>query len=313
MSGRIAVIGSLNVDLTSRVPRFLLPGETLHGLDFHTYAGGKGGNQAVAAARLRDGVMMLGKLGDDANSAVYWKAFEENGIDASCVMTESGINTGIAVIEVEASSGNNRIILTPGANARVDAAQIDRFWDRFSVCDIFLLQLEIPLETNLYAIRRLREAGKTIILDPAPAVALPGELLKMCDYLTPNEVELAMLTGLPCGTEEEMLSAGRELQRSGVRRVVLKAGRRGAWLFEDGCATRFPGFSVNAVDTTAAGDSFNAGLAAGLSDGMPVNEALRYANAVAALSTTGFGAQGAMPTRREAADFINANEAGGTP
>ena len=309
----IAVIGSLNVDLTSRVPRFLLPGETLQGLDFHTYAGGKGGNQAVAAARLREGVMMLGKLGDDTNSAVYWKAFSENGIDASCVMTEKGINTGIAVIEVDASTGNNRIILTPGANARVDAAQIDLNWDSISACDVFLLQLEIPLETNVHAIRRLRAAGKTIILDPAPAVPLPAEMLRMCDILTPNEVELAMLTGLPCETEEQMLKAGRELLASGVKKVVLKAGRRGAYLFEEGRAIRSPGFSVKAVDTTAAGDSFNAGLAAGLSDGMPIEDALRYANAVAALSTLGYGAQAAMPTRQEAEDFIKANEKGDTP
>ncbi|NLW19833.1 MAG: ribokinase [Clostridiales bacterium] len=310
MSKRIAIIGSMNVDLVSRVPRFLLPGETLEGLDFKVYPGGKGGNQAVAAARLSSGVMMLGKLGDDANSALYWQAFEQNGIDAGCVVTAPGINTGTAVIEVDTSSGDNRIVYIPGANRLVDRAQVDAHWQALMACDIFLLQLEIPMDTVAHAIRRLREAGKTIILDPAPAVPLPEGLLGLCDYVTPNEVELALLTGLVTDTPRRMVEAGRRLLHTGVRNVVLKAGAQGAWLVNQQGARHFPGFMVKPVDTTAAGDSFNAGLAAALARGAGQEEALRYANAVGALSTLGAGAQGAMPTSAQVARFIHDQQGG---
>jgi len=306
MSKSIAVIGSLNVDLVSRVPRFLLPGETLQGMDFHVYPGGKGGNQAVAAARLTGGVVMLAKLGDDANSQLYRQVFRDNGIVPDCVETHAGINTGTAVIEVDTSTGDNRIVYIPGANQFVDRAQVDRHWERLMRCDIFLLQLEIPMDTVRYAIDRLRRAGKTIILDPAPAVALPEGLLGQCDVVTPNEVELALLTGLPTGTPEQMLAAGRQLLKSGVKNVVLKAGRQGAYLINQEVERLFPGFAVKAVDTTAAGDSFNAGLAAALAQGKTLTEAVPYANAVGALSTTAAGAQGAMPTRAQTEDFLKA-------
>ncbi len=306
MSKSIAIIGSMNVDLVSRVPRFLLPGETLQGLDFHVYPGGKGGNQAVAAARLTSGVVMLGKLGDDANSQLYRQVFRDNGIISDCVETHAGINTGTAVIEVDTSTGDNRIVYIPGANSFVDRAQVDRHWERLTRCDIFLLQLEIPMDTVRYAIDRLCRAGKTVILDPAPAVALPEGLLGQCDVVTPNEVELALLTGLPAGTPEQMLAAGRQLLKSGVKNVVIKAGRQGAYLVNQEMERLFPGFAVKAVDTTAAGDSFNAGLAAALAQGRTLPEAVPYANAVGALSTTAAGAQGAMPTRAQTEDFLKA-------
>ncbi|HPY43555.1 MAG TPA: ribokinase [Clostridia bacterium] len=306
MSKSIAIIGSMNVDLVSRVPRFLLPGETLQGLDFHIYPGGKGGNQAVAAARLTSGVVMLGKLGDDANSQLYRQVFRDNGIISDCVETHAGINTGTAVIEVDTSTGDNRIVYIPGANSFVDRAQVDRHWERLTRCDIFLLQLEIPMDTVRYAIDRLRRAGKTVILDPAPAVALPEGLLGQCDVVTPNEVELALLTGLPAGTPEQMLAAGRQLLKRGVKNVVIKAGRQGAYLVNQETERLFPGFAVKAVDTTAAGDSFNAGLAAALAQGRTLPEAVPYANAVGALSTTAAGAQGAMPTRAQTEDFLKA-------
>lgn len=304
MRKRIAVIGSLNVDLVSRVPRFLLPGETLQGLDFHVYPGGKGGNQAVAVARLSPGVMMLGQLGGDANSAIYRQVFQQEGMDAACVETATGTSTGTAVIEVDTSTGDNRIIYIPGANQRVDAAQIDRHWHALMARDIFLLQLEIPLETVVHAIRRLREAGKTIILDPAPAAALPREVLGMVDIVTPNEVELALLTGLPTDTPEAMVAAGQRLLDMGVKHAVLKAGKRGAWHVSATEQRLYPGYQVQAVDTTAAGDSFNAGLAAALARGASIEEAIPYANAVAALSTTAAGAQGAMPTAEEVDRFL---------
>lgn len=304
MDKRIAVIGSLNVDLVSRVPRFLKPGETLQGLDFHVYPGGKGGNQAVAASRLSPGVMMLGRLGQDANGQLYRQVFEREGIDASCVETEEGVSSGTAVIEVDSSSGDNRIVYIPGANQAVDAAQIDRHWDSLMACDIFLLQLEIPMETVAHAIRRLRGAGKTIVLDPAPAVPVAEELLRMVDVVTPNEVELGILTGMPADSLEAMLAAGERLMQMGVAHAILKAGSRGAWHVGRTERRLYPAYPVQAVDTTAAGDSFNAGLAAALARGEGLTQAIPYANAVAALSTTAAGAQGAMPTAGQVADFL---------
>ena len=305
MDARVMAIGSLNVDLVSRVPRFLLPGETLEGYDFKVYPGGKGGNQAVAASRLLPGgVSVLGKLGDDANGALYREIFRAENIDASCVETEPGLGTGTAVIEVDASSGDNRIVYIPGANRRVDRAQVDRHWERILAHRVFLLQLEIPLETVEHAVRRLHAAGRLVILDPAPAVPLPGGLLSQVDYLTPNEVELSLLTGLPTDTRDRLHAAALRLIDLGAPAVVVKAGRHGCFLARDGSVLQVPGFPVTPVDTTAAGDSFNAGLATALARGHRLEDALLRANAAGALSTLAPGAQGGMPTADEVEGFI---------
>ena len=309
---KIAVIGSMNVDLVSRVPRFLLPGETLMGLDFQVFPGGKGGNQAVAASRLVPGVLMLGKLGDDQNGALYRQVLSDSGIQADCVETVPGVNNGTTVIEVASDSGDNRIIYFPGANLLVDRAQIERHWAQLMRWDIFLMQLEIPLDTVAYAAGRLREAGKTVILDPAPAQPLPGELLAAADYITPNETELALLTGLETDSPDKLAQAGQKLIRMGARRVIAKAGREGAYLIRGEEVFHAPGFKVAAVDTTAAGDSFNAGFAAGLSRGLQEKEALRFANAVGALSTLASGAQGAMPNYEAVTAFLQEQEKGKT-
>lgn len=309
MMKRIAVIGSLNVDLVSRVPRFLLPGETLEGLDFHIYTGGKGGNQAVASSRLAKGVMMLAKLGDDANGALYRKVFLENGIDDTCVETVKGVNTGMGIGEVDASSGNNRFVNVPGTNKLVDIAQVDRHWEKLMAYDIFLLQLEIPMETVDYAIRRLHGAGKTVMLDPAPAtMPVAAETLRCVDYLTPNEVELGTLAGMETGSTDKLMEAALALHQKGVKTIVVKAGKRGAFLARGGSVRHFPAFVVEAVDTTAAGDSFNAGLASALSKGMEVEEAIKYANAAGALSTLKTGAQSALPDWEQVEAFISERE-----
>lgn len=307
---RIAVIGSMNVDLVSRVPRFLMPGETLRGIDFQVFTGGKGGNQAVAASRLLPQVMMLGKLGDDQNGALYRRMLSDSGIDSACVETVPGVNNGTTVIEVAQDTGDNRIIYFPGANLLVDRAQIDADFERLIKCDVFLMQLEIPLETVAYAAKRLHDAGKTVILDPAPAVPLPRELLASLHYITPNETELALLTGLETGSREQLVAAGKRLNQMGAEAVIAKAGADGAYFIRGDELIHAPGFRVNAVDTTAAGDSFNAGFAAGLCRGMQVREALHFANAVAALSTLGFGAQGAMPAYKDVVSFIDSYQKG---
>ena len=224
--------------------------------------------------------------------------------------TVPGVNNGTTVIEVAQDTGDNRIIYFPGANLLVDRAQIDADFERLIKCDVFLMQLEIPLETVAYAAKRLHDAGKTVILDPAPAVPLPRELLASLHYITPNETELALLTGLETGSREQLVAAGKRLNQMGAEAVIAKAGADGAYFIRGDELIHAPGFRVNAVDTTAAGDSFNAGFAAGLCRGMQVREALHFANAVAALSTLGFGAQGAMPAYEDVVSFIDSYQKG---
>lgn len=299
---KICVIGSLNIDLTVNVPRFHQPGETIFGTDFKTYTGGKGGNQAVAAAKLGADVTMVGCLGDDSSSEIYRRLLRSLNIQ-DLVDRMPGIPSGTALIEVD-NSGENRIVVISGANGHVSPKQIDRNWESIIGCDIILMQLEIPLDTVIYAAEKLHAAGKTVILDPAPASQLPDELLRQIDFITPNETELSILCGAKTETEAEITAAARSLLERGCRNVIAKMGARGAMLVNDSGAAIIPGFRIRAVDTTAAGDSFNAGFAAALAEDKPIPEAIRFANAAGALSTMASGAQSAMPSREEAEKFL---------
>ena len=295
----ICVFGSLNIDLTVRLERFHQPGETVAGHGFHTFTGGKGGNQAVAAARLGGAVHMLGCLGADANGAMYLETLEKEGIDASRVRTIPDETSGVALIEVN-DAGENRIAVVAGANARLDAEAADEAAEAIASCGCLLMQLETPIEGVIEAARIARRGGATVILDPAPARPLPDELLSLCDYLTPNETELQTLTGLPVETDEEAAAACLSLIARGAGAVINKRGAKGALLVTKEGARVAPGFSVKAVDTTAAGDTFNAGFAVGLEKGWRLDEALCFANAAAAISITALGAQGAMPRFEQA-------------
>ena len=303
---KIAVVGSLNVDLTVVLPRFHKPGETITGKDFATYTGGKGGNQAVAAAKLGVQTVMIGKLGCDQNGALYREVLEGLRIDHAGVAAVKGVPSGVALIEVDETGGDNRIAVVPGANHEVTAEYVSALLPTLLTCDMVLLQLEIPMETVIYVAQEMFAAGKCVVLDPAPAVPLPQELLASVSYLTPNETELHILTGMPTGTQEEVECAAKTLIAKGVGCVAAKLGARGAMLVTEGETTVVKGFAVQAVDTTAAGDSFNAGFAVALLDGEPPQRAIRFANAVAAISTTSMGAQGAMPSRRQVEDFLRA-------
>lgn len=301
---KITVVGSLNVDLVSRVAYFLKPGETLQGISFQSFMGGKGGNQAVAAARLVPGVAMLGMLGDDQNGLAYHRYLAEQGVDNTAVGIARGSISGTAVIEVDDSTGDNRIIYHPGANLLLLDDHIQAHLAQLMSFDIFLFQLETPLASVQGAMNLLSKAGKTIILDPAPATVLPAEFLACASYVTPNETELSILTGLPCNNEDQLVTAGQALLRRGAKAVIVKAGKRGAYYVDETQHFRAKGYPVKAVDTTAAGDSFNAGFAAALSQGKGLPQALGYANAVAALSTLGAGAQPAMPTQVQVEAFL---------
>lgn len=304
---RYCVAGSLNMDMVTRVERFPLPGESLRGISFSIFPGGKGANQAVALARLGARVEMVGALGDDVLGARYRKILGELGVGTRGIGDVSGVSTGSASIEV-ASTGENKIIVVAGANDGVSEAFLAGKKALIEEADLLLLQLEVPLESVVLAARIAHDAGKTVILDPAPARDMPAELYPLISVITPNETEAAILTGCDTKDEAGIARAGAVLLDRGARFVVIKAGGRGAYLVERSGLTRVPGYPVKVVDTVAAGDSFNAGLAFALGDlgqGTGLSRetllaALPFANAVGGLSTTREGAQSAMPSRAEA-------------
>lgn len=304
---RYCVVGSLNMDMVTRVGRFPAPGETLRGESFNVFPGGKGANQAVALARLGAAVEMIGALGDDLLGHRYREQLAALAIGSAGVAEIPGVSTGTASIAVT-TSGENQIIIVAGANDRVTPAYIESQRDRITACDHLLLQLEIPQESLTLSAQIASAHGIPVILDPAPARALSPELYAAVAIITPNETEAQLLTGEDTRTDDGIHRAGKCLLSRGVKRAVIKAGPRGAFLVEPGSFVHVPGFAVQVVDTVAAGDSFNAGLAVALGEGASVLDAIRFANATGALSTTREGAQSAMPGADEVRALLARHE-----
>ncbi len=300
---RFCVIGSLNMDLVATVERFPRPGESLVGTGFATYTGGKGANQAIALARLGADVDMIGRVGNDSFGVQYREKLSAEKVAYDAVESADSQPTGVALIEVEAG-GENRIVWVPGANLTVDNSYIDRHRLVISGADFALLQLEIPLDTTEYALQSAQQAGCVTILDPAPAQQLPRSLLSAVDYLTPNASEAELLSGIEVSDSRSARAAAEALVQLGARSVVIKAGQQGAFVFHDRQFDHVAGYTVDAVDTTAAGDAFNAGLAFALGRGDTLHQAVRYANAVGALACRGAGAQAAMPGAAAVRGFI---------
>jgi ribokinase len=286
---RIVVVGSINMDLVTQASRFVGPGETILGERFLTVPGGKGANQAVAAARLGAEVALVGAIGDDAFGQQLRDGLAVEGIDLAHVARRDSCASGTASITV--AGGENQIIVVPAANARVTPAQVEQAQSLIGRADAVLVQMEIPLETVEATLRLGHLLGVAVILNPAPAQKLPTDWLKLARYVTPNQHELAILLGADPGEDFRML-----MQRSPCP-VVLTRGGEGAWYREQGEPTHQPGFAVDVVDSTGAGDTFNAALAVFLHEGLPV--AVRKACAAAALSVGKLGAQGGMPTLHE--------------
>ena len=291
----ILVIGSLNADLVVRAPRFPSPGETISGEDLAIIPGGKGANQAVAAARQGAQVSMLGRVGNDSFGPTLTDNLQQNHVDTTYVLTDSSA-TGTAIIVVDAN-GQNSIVLSPGANGKVSLADVDAY--PFQSVDMLLLQFEIPLETVIHAASVARQYGLRVILNPAPARPIPNSLLADVDILVPNESELQLLSGQPVTDTDSAKSAAQALLEKGVKTVIVTLGANGALLVTDEKTTHVPTFKVEVVDTTAAGDAFIGGLAAALLKGKPLEEAVRYGNASGALAATKFGAQPSLPSRDE--------------
>ena len=297
MTAHVAVVGSLNMDLVARAPRIPQPGETIIGRDFHTLPGGKGANQAVAAARLGAKVAMVGRVGGDAFARPLLDNLAAAGVDHTFVVQDPGAATGVALIVVDAA-GQNSIVVASGANMRLSPADVEAAETAIASADVLLLQLETPLQTATRAAQLAHAHGVTVILNPAPAQPLPPALLSLVDVLVPNESETALLTGLPIDSRARVEAAAGALRESGVGAVILTLGERGALLAQAGGTQAFPAFMVTAVDTTAAGDAFMGGLAVALAEGQSLAEGIRWGNAAGALAATQLGAQPSLPTRR---------------
>jgi ribokinase len=304
LSRRIVVVGSLNADLVVHTPRFPAPGETTTGTGFAIYPGGKGANQAVAAGRLGGDVAMVGRVGDDDHGRLLRASLQAASVDTAAVMTDPDAATGVAVITIDAT-GQNQIVLAPGANHRLRPEDVERHRGLVEGAAVVLLQLEVPLETVATAARIARDAGVTVVLDPAPARAEALELLPLVDVLTPNETELRLLAGAPSGpaSPSEALLMARTLLGRGARAVVAKLGAAGAVLVSAEGERTWPAPVVKAVDTTAAGDAWNGAFAVALAEGREMRDAGPFANAAAALSVTRPGAQPGMATREELERF----------
>lgn len=301
---RIAVVGSLNMDLVVRAPRLPSVGETVPGGTFATFAGGKGANQAVGAARLGAAVAMVGCVGEDAFGRVLRDGLARERIDASAVRPDVGAATGVALITVD-SVGQNTIVVASGANAALTREDVDAARGVIVQSAVVLLQLEVPLDVVYYAAQIAHAAGCQVILDPAPAPPqpLPDDLYRLVSVIHPNDVEARALTGIAIATEADARRAAEVLLARGCQAAVIKLGARGAYLAAGARREAVPAIRVTPVDTTAAGDAFAAGLAVALAEQAPLEAAVQFATLVGALKVTRMGAQPSMPTREQVGEF----------
>jgi len=300
----VLVVGSINMDQIFRLDHLPRPGETMLAGDVLTVPGGKGANQAVAAARTGGRVQMVGRLGADPFGRSLRAALIADGVDVVAIQEDAAAATGVALILL-AEGRDNSIIVASGANMRVAPADLDAV--DWAAVGVLLVQLEIPFETVAAAMRRARAAGATVILDPAPSRGCPADLLALADILTPNETEASDLAGLPITDVSSAMAAARRLRSTARQRVIVKLGGQGLVVCDaDGCR-HHPAIPVPVVDTTAAGDAFCGALAARLAAGVDFDTALRYAIAAGALAVTALGAQPSLPTLAAVEELLHKN------
>ena len=295
---RITVIGSTNTDMVIKTSKLPLPGETILGGDFLMNPGGKGANQAVAAARLNGNVTLIAKTGEDLFGLQTKKLFQSEKLNSDYLFSDPDSPSGIALITVD-EHGENCIVVAPGANAQLTPADIDMARSAILEAEIVLMQLEIPLETVIYAAAIAFEAGKKVILNPAPAQPLPDTLLKKLYLITPNETEAELLTGIPVSDLTTAEKAAIALLKKGVQTVVITLGNKGALLVTGTKSLLIPAFPVLPIDTTAAGDCFNGALAVAIAEGASLEKAIAFASKAASISVTRMGAQASAPYRNE--------------
>ncbi|EPC4024439.1 ribokinase [Aeromonas salmonicida] len=307
---RLVVLGSVNADHVLRVPHFPRPGETLTGHSYQVVPGGKGANQAVAAARLGAPVSFIARIGDDAIGQQMRQGFEQDGIDVSAVELDETLPTGIAIIYVS-DEGENSIGISAEANGALSPAMVKRHEAMIADAHTLLLQLEVPLESVFEAAKLARSHGTRVVLNPAPARPLPAELLALVDLITPNQTEAELLTGVKVSDEASAALAADRFHQMGISDVMITLGSQGVYCSNARQQQLIPGFRVEAVDTTAAGDTFNGALLAAELAGADFNAAVRFAHGAAALSVTKFGAQSSIPSKVEVDAFLLAQTAQG--
>lgn len=301
--GNVIVLGSLNMDLVVRTSRIPRPGETVHGHDFRTVPGGKGANQAAAAARLGARVEMLGRVGQDAFGDEMLRNLRQQGVGVARVLRDQAAPSGIALITIQAD-GDNSIVVAPGANGQVSTHDVDAAADLLAQASYLVMQFEVPLPVVRHAIARAAELGVRVVLNPAPAYAVDAAFLRGVYCLIVNETEAETLTGLGVNGLEAARKAAQALQALGVPVVIVTLGAQGALLLAEGVFTHVPARQVQVVDTTAAGDAFIGGLVASLERGLPLTDAVRYATCAGTLATTVLGAQTSLPHQADVDAFF---------
>ncbi|HEX8834870.1 MAG TPA: ribokinase, partial [Abditibacteriaceae bacterium] len=302
----VVVIGSSNMDMVVRCSELPLPGQTILGNDFVMNPGGKGANQAVAAAKLGAKTQLVARLGNDVFAEASCRSFSEVGLGMDYVVRDEGTASGVALIFVD-ETGENQIVVAPGANTLLTPADVDAALPAIEQAKVMILQLEIPMETVRHAARLAVEHKTKVILNPAPARILPRDLLENVDIIIANETEILVLTGAEEVGIHTATVACRPLLDSGVESVITTLGKEGAVITSGSGASRVPGFKVRAIDTTSAGDTFAGAIACALSEGVDLENAVRFGNAAAALSATKQGAQISMPSRAEVDEMVASN------
>jgi len=301
---KVTVVGSFMYDLVATASRRPKTGETLIGDSFGMFLGGKGANQAIAASRAGASVTMVGRLGNDLFGNQFLEKFSEEGIKTDFVIqdTENGTGVGMPLID---ASGDNSIVIIPQANMALTVENIDKAESVIADSDVLILQCEVPMEANKRAAEIANKNDTLVILNPAPARKIPDTLLSLVDIITPNESEAEILTDMPTETNSQAMEAAHHLLSKGVETVILTLGSRGSLLLTEKMEKRIPAYSVDVIDTTAAGDAFCGALAAILSNGSIIEEAIKIANAAGALAVTKLGAEPSLPTKKDIDQLIN--------
>jgi ribokinase len=303
----ITVVGSLNMDLVTYTGRMPVTGETIIGKSFKQVPGGKGANQADTIAKLGAKVRMIGCVGSDNMGNMLLTSLKKDGVDIELVKKVEGVSTGIASITVD-SKANNCIIVVPGANNMLSIDDLKASYEAIQNSDVVVAQLEVPVDTVKFALKTARKLGKLTILNPAPAIELDDEFLANVDILVPNDTELELISGIQVKNESDLKKAAQVIMDKGVKELIVTLGSEGCMYINKSGFKAYPAYKVDAIDTTAAGDSFIGAVAVAINEGKSLEEAICFATAVGALTVTKEGAQISLPLREEVETFIRNNK-----
>ena len=304
--GIVSVVGSFVYDLVAKAPRRPKTGETLIGESFGMFLGGKGANQAIASSRSGASVHMIGRLGKDLFGNQFLEKFSNEGINTDFVIIDDVNGTGIGMPLIDAT-GDNSIVLIPQANMALSVDDVNNAFEPIASSDVLILQLEVPIDASQRAAEIAKENNTMVLLNPAPAREIPDSFLRLVDVLIPNEIETEIRSGMKTTTNDQAIEAAQALTSKGISTVILTLGHRGALLLTDEIEKRVPGFAIETVDTTAAGDAFCGALATSLAQGSTIEDAIWVANAAGALAVTKLGAEPSLPKKADLDQFLAVN------